>query len=471
GKGLQQLGKVRELAKPAISRIKTRILEEKLDIQRVIRQTELRLKFVRHIAPFRFDAQAIKKGKGKPQFEIERPSPAEVGPERAKFKEFGLFLGRGEAFTVFGETGVGRLGGAVVRGKPLATIGRFFDPRRFTELFARTATPTILRFPEERITRFPPRIEARIRRGEFGPRLRRDIGEVIAAPESVGKIFAGPRTSGLGFGELEAVIPPKSKVFILEQQPFGGRFTFSPNLGQFQRVVDVGLKPGVSPTGKFNVRGRVKDVAGIALEQTLGIRSFGIEGLKKGRGIRERLRVQKKTLTEVRRIIPPRQRPGIVRRVPARERVVDRAVGRERVRERPRERVRERPRERSRERVRERPRERPRERIRERIRERPRERPRERIRIRERIRERPRERPRIRVTTEPPPPPFIPIPRPRKLQPIIQKPPKRRKRKFRGTPSLSVVLGGTGTVLTKRQLTGQEAISPLLIRRIKKGVL
>ena len=355
----------------------------------------------------------------------------------------------------------------------MATVGRFFDPRRLGELFARTATPTILRFPQEQITRFPSGVERRIRRGEFGPRLRRDIGDVIARPESVGKIFAGPRTSGLGFGELEAVIPPKSKVFILEQQPFGGRFTFSPNLGQFQRVVDVGLKPGVSPTGRFNVRGRVRNVAGIALEETLGIRSFGIEGLKKGRGIRERLAVQKKTLTEVRRIIPPRQRPSIVRRVPTRDRIVDRAIGRERVRERPRERVRERPRERIRERPRERVRERPRELVRERIRERPRERPRERIRIRirERIRERPRERPRIRVTTEPPPPPFIPIPRPKRLQPIIQEPPKRKKRKFRGTPSLSVVLGGTGTVLTKKQLTGQEAISPLLIRQIKKGVL
>lgn len=416
-----------------------------------------------------------------PKFKVEKPSLQEVGPDRAKFEEFGLFLGRGEAFTVFGETGVGRLGSAEVRTSvkeikdPLdfriagERIGRFFSQQRTAELFARTATPTILRFPTGQVTRFPPRLEKKIREGSFGPELRRELGREIKRPESIGKIFAGPRTAGLGFGEQEFLIPPESKIFLLKGQPPGGRFTFSPNLGQFQNVIDVGLRKGISPTGPFNIRGRVKNVVGIGLEEILGIRTFGIEGLPKGKSIVERLTVQRKTISEVRKVTPSIQRPSIVRRVPTRDRIIDRVVGRERIRERPRERVRERPRERIRERPRERVRDRVREvtrlRVRERPRERPRERVRERFRFRERIRGRERVRPRITITPTPPPS-IIRLPRRGRIEPPQKTKKKERKRRFRGTPSLSFILTGKGTQLTARQIAGTEAISPFQIRAI-----
>ena len=63
------------------------------------------------------------------------------------------------------------------------------------------------------------------------------------------------------------------------------------------------------------------------------------------------------------------------------------------------------------------------------------------------------------------PPIFISLPR-GKIKPIEIKPRKEKRRKFRGTPSLSVVLGGMGTRLTRQQIAGKETISPLLIRQI-----
>ena len=64
---------------------------------------------------------------------------------------------------------------------------------------------------------------------------------------------------------------------------------------------------------------------------------------------------------------------------------------------------------------------------------------------------------------------FLPV-LPRPMLTIVRKKRERdiRRRKFRGTPSLSVVLGGMGTRLTRQQIAGKETISPLLIRQIGK---
>ncbi len=91
----------------------------------------------------------------------------------------------------------------------------------------------------------------------------------------------------------------------------------------------------------------------------------------------------------------------------------------------------------------------------------------------------PRPSPSISPSISPgPPTPFgpspplllIPLPEPGLLRPIEPKPRKKRKRKFRGTPSLSVVLGGMGTPLTRGQITGKEFISPGLIRQINRRI-
>ena len=65
---------------------------------------------------------------------------------------------------------------------------------------------------------------------------------------------------------------------------------------------------------------------------------------------------------------------------------------------------------------------------------------------------------------------FLPLPRRRILRPIIPKPRKERKRRFRGTPSLSVVLSGVGTQLTRGQISGKETVNPLLIRQIGRRI-
>ncbi len=350
-------------------------------------------------------------------FEVKEPLPKEVGAERAKFKEFGLFLSRGEAFTVFGETAVGRLGTAEVRGGTvLKRTGRFLSPKRIVELL-RTAKPTILRFPQEQAQRFPPRLESKIREGQFGSRLRRLLGQFVKQPSQVGKVIPGTRTSGLGTGELEFIIPVGSKVFLLEGPT---KTTFSPNLGRFVRVVDVGLKPGKAPEVPFNLKQRLINVVDISLQEVLGIRTFGIRGLEKGKAMKVIPKAKKEIpfrpleKVAVRSVLRPKDLSRELSRIRdvARERQIERELERTRQRERARDRTRERIREVTRERIIERPRERVtlREVAREVTRERPREREierlRERLRLRdrtvERVRDRIRERPRV---GEPPPPP------------------------------------------------------------------
>jgi len=70
--------------------------------------------------------------------------------------------------------------------------------------------------------------------------------------------------------------------------------------------------------------------------------------------------------------------------------------------------------------------------------------------------------------TPPPFTPFLPLPKPRRLKPLLKKPKKEKKRKFKGVPSLSVVLGFPGKQLTAAQIAGTEFISPLTIRQVRR---
>jgi len=67
-------------------------------------------------------------------------------------------------------------------------------------------------------------------------------------------------------------------------------------------------------------------------------------------------------------------------------------------------------------------------------------------------------------------PPFtFKLPEPKKDEEKRRNIPVTLRRKFRGTKSLSVVLGGVGVQLTKAQIAGTASISPLLVRDIRKG--
>lgn len=65
--------------------------------------------------------------------------------------------------------------------------------------------------------------------------------------------------------------------------------------------------------------------------------------------------------------------------------------------------------------------------------------------------------------------PFLPSFKTR-IQPPLRKGKKQKKRKFRGAPSLSVVLGFPGKQLTAGQIAGTEFISPLTIRQVRRRV-
>jgi len=62
----------------------------------------------------------------------------------------------------------------------------------------------------------------------------------------------------------------------------------------------------------------------------------------------------------------------------------------------------------------------------------------------------------------------LPIPKARLTDPFLKKSKKQKKRKLRGTPSLSVVLGFPGQQLTAGQIAGRDLISPFTIRQVKR---
>lgn len=72
----------------------------------------------------------------------------------------------------------------------------------------------------------------------------------------------------------------------------------------------------------------------------------------------------------------------------------------------------------------------------------------------------------------PPPPPAIipPLPFRGKIKPYSKPKGYKGKRKYRGTPSLSNILYGGGSQLSRGQITGKEFISPLMIRKMGRQI-
>lgn len=207
---------------------------------------------------------------GKSKLVVKEPKLGEVGGERAKFKESFFFFSRGETYPIFGEQAVGRLG-QVPRGE--GTFGLIKSaPKRFGELFLRGDKPIILR-AKETVSPFKPKEISKIKKGFTGSGLRETLGFQIR--KSPGKIFPGPRTSALGSGELEFVAAQGTTFYRLSGPQ---RVTYSPSGQQFQKVIDIGLKPGVSPKGPYNLRGRLYNIADISMKDIFGIKAVrGVE--------------------------------------------------------------------------------------------------------------------------------------------------------------------------------------------------
>jgi hypothetical protein len=354
--------------------------------------------------------QGLTEGK----FTIREPNPSDVGADRAKFGENFLYLSKGEADVYYGESKVSQFG-AVSRGGTQPHLVKIVteSPRRFKELFLRRARPTVLRLGSEVAQPYSKELMKEISSGKTGENLRFRIVKDIKQGDNVLK--PGARTSALGYGEGEYGLKVDTDIYLKDAPQ---RFTYLPNSGTFADVVDVGLSPGKVPKGKYNVKGRVGNVADVYLSDVLNVRSF--KGLQKNEKFseveRKPLAIYRLPIREVRNVVstrtvdrvPLRERNIIRERIPIRIREPIREI-RELVREREplRDRIvardiREITGEREPTREREPIREREITREREPVRERERIREREPVRIRERLREREIIRPRDRIREEEP---------------------------------------------------------------------
>ena len=335
----------------------------------------------------------IKAGVGKSSFVVEAPPKIEVGGERARFNEDFFYFGKGEAYPVFGETGVLRLGsigfergGAVSKPARVLEYGKklFTEyPKRYQETILGSQLPTILRL-DAKISPYNYELTKQIGSGKTGSKLRAELGEQIRT--SPGKIFPGSRTSGLGSGELEYAAGVGTEFFLLSGTV---KTTYLPKIGRFARVLDIGLKPGKAKTNTYNFKGRLRNIKETALTDILGIEQFGATPKKSNRTTKEIFKIKTRT-----RERPTERTRAVIRKDINRilERTQDRTMGRQRTKTRVRTRTKRDEIDRLLDRTRERPTERTRTRERrrnniDRVLGRTRERTRERTRTRPRIRD------------------------------------------------------------------------------------
>ena len=212
---------------------------------------------------------------GKAKFEVQAPAKGEVGGDRAKFNEDFFFLSAKEAYTGFGEQKVQRLG-AVGRidtaklNKPQQAAAYLKSltieaPKRFKETFLRGEYQTIFR-AKETVSDYPAELRARLRQGETGARIRKELAQSVA--ESPGKIFPGTKTGALGQGEIEFVAAQGTEFYLKSGRE---RYTITPE-GDFAKVVDIGLKPGEQvPVEPYVLSARLRNIGEFYAKDVFGI--------------------------------------------------------------------------------------------------------------------------------------------------------------------------------------------------------